>query len=90
MINIYASTEAGSLLYSNTDKFSIPKKYEKQMKIFKNELLIHKSLINDSNEIELHNDWFHTNDKVKIVEKGTFIFLDRKNSFVNWWGKNSS
>ena len=86
LINIYATTEAGSLLYSNDDKFSIPTKYIKKMKIINNELLIHKSLINDGKETNFIDEWFHTNDKVKMVGKNTFIFVERENSYINTGG----
>ena len=86
LINIYASTEAGSLLYSNDDKFFIPKKYKNTMKIINNELLIHKSLINESKTIKFTDDWYHTNDRVKLIEKNTFIFIDRGNSYLNIGG----
>lgn len=86
LINIYASTEAGSILYSNDNKFSIPEKYKDFIKIRNEELLIHQSLINSNNETNFINDWFHTNDKVKFIEKNKFVFIERENSYINSGG----
>jgi acyl-coenzyme A synthetase/AMP-(fatty) acid ligase len=86
LINIYASTEAGSLLYSNDDKFSIPNKYKNKIKIQNNELLIHNSLINKSKEISFSKGWYHSNDKVKMIDKNSFIFIERENSYINSGG----
>ncbi len=86
LINIYASTEAGSILYSNDNKFSIPDKYKNFIKIQDEELLIHKSLINKNEETNFINDWFHTNDKVKFMEGNKFVFVERENSYINSGG----
>lgn len=50
LINIYASTEAGSLLYSNDNYFNIPIRLKSTLKIINNELVIHRSLLNEKNE----------------------------------------
>ncbi|MDA9833954.1 hypothetical protein N9C46_05340 [Flavobacteriaceae bacterium] len=44
-INIYASTETGSLLYSKSDIFSIPEKYNSKIKVKEGTLRVHKSFV---------------------------------------------
>jgi len=83
-INIYASTETGSLLYSTTEYFSIPEKYMSQLKIEDGTLRVHKSLLN---EIEKTNDgWYDTNDLVEFVDEKQFKFVSRSNGYLNTGG----
>ena len=85
-INIYASTEVGSLLYSNSNVFKIQESLKQHVKIHKNELLVHKKLINDSIENNFINDWFHTGDEVTMVDHESFIFKIRKSNYINTGG----
>ena len=83
-INIYASTETGSLLYSTTECFSIPEKYMSQLKIEDGSLRVHKSLLN---EVEKTNDgWYDTNDLVEFVDEKQFKFVSRSNGYLNTGG----
>jgi len=83
-INIYASTETGSLLYSTNEYFSIPEKYMSQLKIENGTLRVHKSLLN---EVEKTNDdWYDTNDLVEFVDKKQFKFVSRSNGYLNTGG----
>tara|TARA_B110000971_G_C20014610_1_gene503274 strand:+ start:522 stop:1622 length:1101 start_codon:yes stop_codon:yes gene_type:complete len=83
-INIYASTETGSLLYSNSEYFSIPKKSESQIKIENNTLKVHKSLLNDVPKNK--GDWYDTNDIVEFVNDSQFRFVSRSNGYLNTGG----
>ena len=83
-INIYASTEAGSLLYSTTEYFSIPKKYISQLKIEDGTLRVHKSLLNEVEKT--NNDWYDTNDLVEYVDDKQFKFVSRSNGYLNTGG----
>ena len=85
-INIYASTESGSLLYSNSNEFKIPLKYKNLIKIKNNELLIHKSLINKSTKNNIIGDWFYSGDEVKMIAEDSFKFSTRKSSYINTGG----
>lgn len=85
-INIYASTESGSLLYSNSNNFKIPSKYKDLIKIKNNELLIHNSLINKSPNNNIIDKWFYTGDEVKMITEDTFTFSTRKSSYINTGG----
>ena len=83
-INIYASTETGSLLYSNSEYFSIPKKNKNQIKIEDNTLRVHKSLLNDIQKNK--TDWYDTNDVVEFVNDKQFRFVSRSNGYLNTGG----
>tara|TARA_B110000971_G_C20023016_1_gene507331 strand:+ start:365 stop:1468 length:1104 start_codon:yes stop_codon:yes gene_type:complete len=83
-INIYASTETGSLLYSTTDYFSIPEKYISLLKIEDGTLRVHKSLLNEVEKI--NNDWYDTNDVVEFVDEKQFKFVSRSNGYLNTGG----
>ena len=83
-INIYASTETGSLLYSNSEYFSIPKKRKSQIKIENNTLCVHKSLLNEVQKTK--GDWYDTNDVVEFVNDIQFRFISRSNGYLNTGG----
>jgi acyl-coenzyme A synthetase/AMP-(fatty) acid ligase len=83
-INIYASTETGSLLYSNSELFSIPGRYKTQLKVEDGTLRVHKSLLNEINLTD--QDWFDTNDLVEFVSDSQFKFVSRSNGYLNTGG----
>ena len=87
LVNIYASTETGSILYSNSDSFKIPDKYRELIKIKNNELIVNESLTNYSNQNRIRDGWFYTGDKVKFLDQDkNFKFLERKSSYINSGG----
>lgn len=88
--NIYASTEAGSLLTSEGEYFKIPDKFADKIKIINDELHIHKTLIGTFPDIKLINDYYGTNDLIEWIDKetGTFKFKGRKNELINVGGYN--
>ena len=51
--NVYASTEAGSLLVAKGDSFQIPISIRNKFMVVDNELLIHKSLLGKSDSLVL-------------------------------------
>jgi len=83
-INIYASTETGSLLYSKTEYFSIPEKYTSKLKIEDGTLRVHRSLLNEVDKI--NDDWYDTNDLVEFVDEKHFKFVSRSNGYLNTGG----
>lgn len=86
--NVYASTEAGTLLASDGDIFTIKPHTEQYFKIIDNELVIHKSLLGKSDAITLRGEWYHTNDLVDVVCESPirFKFVSRKNEMINVGG----
>ena len=73
--NIYASTEFGSLLVSNSSIFTIPEKLKSLVKIEDDILFVHKRLVSTS-EI-LNGDWYSTKDSIEWVTDTTFKIKGR-------------
>ena len=85
-VNIYASTETGSLLYSNSEFFSIPKKYKDLIKIQDNTIWVHSNLLNSSTDLNEDTNWFNTNDIVEYINETEFRFISRSNGYLNTGG----
>lgn len=86
--NIYASTEAGSLLVSKGEFFKIPLEFKDKFKIENQELLICKSLLGQSEDLLLEDGYYRTGDIIEFVD-GTndfFRFISRKNELINIGG----
>ena len=84
--NIYASTEVGSVLATNGQFFYIPEKLKKKVKIKNNELIFHKSLLNDFQSKKIINDWYHSGDIVKCNGDKYFSIVNRDNNYINIGG----
>jgi len=83
MRNIYASTEAGSVLESKDDKFTISD--PQQCMIRDDKLFIRRSLLGLDSIVD---EWYDTGDLVQITDsvKGEFIFVSRANEMINVGG----
>ncbi|HNR69601.1 MAG TPA: fatty acid--CoA ligase family protein [bacterium] len=88
--NIYASTEAGTVLAAEGEIFSIKPSHAELAKIVDQELLVHETLLGVSNRFVLDDGWYHTGDRVEIIssEPLTFRFLHRDNEMINVAGYN--
>ncbi len=87
IINVYASTEAGSLLASDGEYFKIPDKYKDLIKISSdNELLIHRSLLGRSDALAVQEGWYNTCDLVKYVDDVRFKITGRSSDIINVGG----
>lgn len=86
--NVYASSEAGSLLASEGKSFKIPSRYKDFIKISENEeLIIHKTFLGDSDSFELTGEWYHTGDLVEFIgNNDSFVFKNRISDFINVGG----
>ncbi len=86
--NIYASTEAGTLIASENEIFTIDENQENYLKIQNNRLFIHQSYLDNSENDD--NSWYDTNDLVEIVSTQPlkFKFIKRANTIVNIGGYN--
>jgi len=84
--NIYASTEAGTLLASEGNIFSIKPDLKGLIKIEDDELLVHKKLMGHTN-IKI-DEWYHTGDIVEILSGDPlkFQFVSRRNDLINVGG----
>ncbi|TDL99960.1 MAG: AMP-binding protein [Flavobacteriaceae bacterium] len=86
--NIYASTEAGSLLISKGEFFKIPLEFKDKFKIENQELLICKSLLGQSEDLILEDGYYKTGDIIEFVDETNtyFRFISRKNELINVGG----
>jgi acyl-coenzyme A synthetase/AMP-(fatty) acid ligase len=86
LINIYASSEVGTLLTAKDNVFSIPPAFASAVRIAEDgELLVHKNLIQFESELD-EGQWYRTGDMVEQRPDGSFTFAGRKKSFVNVGG----
>lgn len=84
--NVYASTEAGTLFASEGELFVIKEQFKDLIKIEDNELLVHQSLLGES---EFKGRlWYKTGDMVEVIEKNQvkFRIVTRKNDIINVGG----
>ena len=90
ILNIYASTEAGTIFSTSGKYFKIVPEKAQYVKIKNNELLINKKLLGQGNGIDNKEMWYRTGDLVKIIDKKTneFVFTSRKNEMINVGGNN--
>jgi acyl-coenzyme A synthetase/AMP-(fatty) acid ligase len=88
IMNIYASSEAGTLFASNDDVFTLKKEYINLVKVENDELLLHESLLGDS-DLGI-SVWYKTGDIIEVIcaEPLTFRFVTRKNGIINIGGYN--
>lgn len=86
--NIYASTEAGTLFSTHGENFRIPNDIVNKIKIIDDELLIHYSLLGNSDSLKINNDYYNTGDLIEWIdfEAKTFRFKSRKNELINVGG----
>lgn len=86
--NVYASTEAGSLFAAKGDCFQIPSAIKDKFEVKDKELMIHKSLLGQSDSFEFDGDYYHSGDIIEWVDEanGLFRFSSRKNELINVGG----
>lgn len=90
VLNVYASTEAGTVLASDGDLFTAKAADRNKIKIVENELWIHRSLLGANQLLTDEDDWYRTGDIVEILNDQplTFRFVHRKNELINVGGYN--
>lgn len=91
ILNIYASTEIGTLFVSRQDVFEINEQLKDFVKIENDELLIHKDYIGIfENNNDIIQNFYKTGDLVKVINKNplTFKIIGRKNDIVDVGGYN--
>lgn len=89
-MNVYASTEAGSVLASENDIFTIEVEHLDLIKVVNQELFISPVLMGKSSVVNLKEDWYATGDLVEIISDipFRFKFISRKNEIINVGGYN--
>jgi len=89
IVNIYASTEAGSLFSSHGELFEIDPTLARFVRInADNELLLHRSLLGDSDSFLLQEDWLPTGDIIEKIDDRHFRFVSRISDYINIGGYN--
>jgi len=87
MRNVYATTEAGTVLTSDAETFEIPPERSEKFRVADDgELLLHRSLLADPGGVDLDGEWYHTGDVVRFVDDDQFRFVGRESDFVNVGG----
>jgi len=88
IMNIYASTEVGSLFACDGDIFEIKKEFENLIKITDNEIYVHKNLLGKSDSFQLIGEWYCTGDQIEVVNENPFRFriIGRRNEMINIGG----
>lgn len=89
-LNVYASTEAGTILASEGDAFGIREGLEGYVKISENQLMLHKNLLGQfagASSAE-RDQWYATGDIVEVVSSAPLRFkiIHRDNQMINVGG----
>ena len=86
--NIYASTEAGSVLISDGDIFGIPPALADAITVREGRLHLHRRLMEEFNGPWIDGEWYDTGDHIEMVETdpARFRFVGRKDGWVNVGG----
>ncbi|HMP32443.1 MAG TPA: AMP-binding protein, partial [Saprospiraceae bacterium] len=87
-LNLYASTELGTVLSSQSDIFTIDETNISFVKIEQGILWIHTSKLPNANVSE--DDWYNTEDRVEVLSSHPlqFRFMGRQADVVNIGGYN--
>jgi acyl-coenzyme A synthetase/AMP-(fatty) acid ligase len=85
LLNVYASTEAGTLFAAGGEHFTIEDPLREFVKIENGELLVHRDKMAQSDDLILEGEWYFTGDRVEIVAKDplVFRFVCRKDEMIN-------
>lgn len=88
ILNIYASTEIGTLFAAQGDVFTIKEDLINEIKIVEDELFVSTKLIGKIDDNDIIEDWYKTNDKVEIISKEPLRikFIGRVNDSINVGG----
>ncbi len=88
ILNIYASTEAGTVLASENEVFTVPTEKKELDRVVDKELFINSKLLGESDSFKLVDGWYPTNDLVEIISENPlrFRFIARKNEIINVGG----
>ena len=84
--NIYASTEAGTLFYSDGSEFSVPEAMAHQVRISDQRLWLHGNLLAS---FPRSGEWYDTGDLVEVTAHDPLRFriVGRASGFVNVGGE---
>ena len=85
--NIYGSTEAGPLMSSETDVFTVPERLMGKLKVEDDQLYFHNSIV--SNSVGM-SEWYPSGDLVELLDSSPMMvrFISRKSRIINVGGHN--
>jgi acyl-coenzyme A synthetase/AMP-(fatty) acid ligase len=88
---VYASTEAGTLLETTGEWFRIPDEMGGRLQLREGRLWVHRTLLGTfegERPVAMDGDWYDTGDRVEPAGDGTdgFRFLSRERRWVNVGG----
>lgn len=88
ILNVYASTEIGTLFAAEGDVFTVKDHLKHLVKVVDDELYVSGEMAGKSDDIKLEDGWFKTGDKVEIVSTNPIKlrFLGRVNESINVGG----
>lgn len=86
--NIYASTEAGSLLCSDGEFFYIPERLKDKIIIKENVLYINESLLGQMSNLLIENGWYCSGDVIEWKHDSDHYFklIGKSNEMINVGG----
>jgi acyl-coenzyme A synthetase/AMP-(fatty) acid ligase len=86
--NVYASTEAGTLLIADGDLFSIPPELSNRVTVRESRLMVHRSLLGGFSSADPAGEWFDTGDMVEVAGEAPLRFriVARELDWVNVGG----
>lgn len=86
--NLYASTEAGTLLVSDGDVFGVHSSLKGKVRIKDGQILVARELLAHFGSDEKCDDWYATGDRVEVLSESPLRFriLGRQGDFINVGG----
>ena len=87
-LNVYASTEAGTIFASKGDVFTVKDDFREFVRIDKGELLLHQDLLGESKAMMFDGEWYRSGDMIEVVDEQPlqFRFAHRRNEMINVGG----
>lgn len=88
ILNIYASTEAGSLLVAEGEHFRVPDRLSNRVRVIDGQLAVHQSLMGEIAGYQLAGEFYLTGDLVHVIETDplTVAIHARANELINVGG----
>jgi len=88
ILNVYASTEIGTLFAAEGEIFTVKQHIQNFVKVVDEELYVAGELVGKSDDIKLVDGWFKTGDRVEIIalDPLRIRFIGRVNESINVGG----
>lgn len=83
LYNLFATTETGTLFSAAGASFRVPDHLQEWVKFEGQEMMLHRSLLADSQLLPTDQEWYRTGDRVVWDKQGRFQFAGRKTDTVN-------